>query len=151
MNTLGNLFGKEKSCRVLTPTISVPGDDPKSGNECVIETDRVGDVGSRRQETSAGVIYYRPGMVIREFNHRNLRVPQMRDWLGPQYFYSGCVTRYGNSSVQKGCGQPSEAITEETQNMYDHLFTSQDYGIATKSCTECAGVKNGTLNSYTGY
>jgi hypothetical protein len=120
------------------------------GGECVIDANKIGDLGSTKQVTSRGVIYYNPGVTVREFNHQELRLPQKRTFLGPEFYHSGCTTRYGSTRVDN-FPNSAENISENTLKMFDQAFESHDHAITQDFCTSCAGPKYGTPNAYTSY
>lgn len=111
-----------RDCRVDLPRISTMG---TQGGECAIVPGKVGDLGSKVFVTPYNVIYQRPGVTVREFNHEGLRLPQKREFLGPEFFNSGCATLYGNSRFNQGPNSAQES--QETENMFNYAFATQPY------------------------
>jgi hypothetical protein len=133
-------------CRVDLPRISTM--DTKGG-ECSIDGSVIGDLGSKTYVSPYNVVYQRPGVTIREFNHAGLRLPQKRTFLGPEFFNSGCATLYGNSRFNGG---PSSAMTDNSsvQAMFDFNFAPRPYfdGDGNNYPCFCAGSKGcGNLSS----
>lgn len=64
---------------------------------CNVEAGKVGAVQAKTYVTPYDVIYPFNGTIMREFNHDGLRLPQKREFLGPQYFGGGCSALYGSS------------------------------------------------------
>ena len=136
-----------KDCRVDLKRISTL-DTP--GGECAVVPGKIGDLGSSKIVTPYGVTYYRPGVTVREFNHAELRLPQKRAFLGPEFFNSGCATLYGNSRFQQG---PNSAVTDSlaTQAMFDYNFGSQPFSQGNAVACYNAGMKGPSPNSALGW
>ena len=136
-----------KDCQVDLGRIGMMG---SSGAECAIDAGKIGDLGSSKTITPYGVTYYRPGVTIREFNHGELRLPQKREFLGPEFYNSGCATLYGNSRFNKG---PNSANTDSnaTMAMYDYVFSSSPYFEGNSASCYDAGVKCTGPNSALGW
>ena len=139
----------KSDCRVDLPRISTY--DSK-GQECSIDPGKIGDLGSKIFVTPSNVTYYRPGVTIREFNHPALRLPQKREFLGPEFYNSGCATLYGNSRFN--VGPNSASLTAEkiaTEAMYDYNFETQPYYQGNDFDCYNAGVKCTGPNSALGW
>ena len=136
-----------KDCRVDLKRISTL--DSKGG-ECAIEPGKIGDLGSSKLTTPYGVTYYRPGVTVREFNHAELRLPQKREFLGPEFFNTGCATLYGNSRFNQG---PNSATTDSAASlaMYDYVFSPRPYFEGNNASCYNAGVKCMSPNSALGW
>lgn len=136
-----------KDCRVDMGRIGTMG---SKGNECALDAGKIGDLGSSKTITPYGVTYYRPGVVVREFNHNDLRLPQKREFLGPEFYNSGCGTLYGNSRFNQG---PNSATTETsaTMSMYNYMFGSEPYFQGNSANCYDAGVKCSGPNSALGW
>jgi hypothetical protein len=136
-----------KDCQVDMGRIGMMG---FNGAECAIDPGKIGDLGSSKIITPYGVTYYRPGISIREFNHGDLRLPQKREFLGPEFFNSGCATLYGNSRFNQG---PNSATTDSksTTAMYDFVFSSSPYFEGNHASCYDAGVKCAGPNSALGW
>ena len=137
----------EKDCRVDMKRISTL--DSKGG-ECAIVPGRIGDLGSSKVVTPYGVTYYRPGVAVREFNGPELRLPQKREFLGPEFFNSGCATMYGNNRFQSG---PNSAATDSaaTQAMFNYSFAPRPYFEGNAASCYDAGAKCMGPNSALGW
>jgi hypothetical protein len=119
MSTVCSLCNDVRAdCRVDLPRIG--------GGECAIDPGKIGDLGSKVYINQNNVIYQRRGVVVREFNHEGLRLPQKREFLGPEFFNSGCATLYGNSRFTQG---PNSATTDPayTLAMFNHNFAPRPY------------------------
>jgi hypothetical protein len=120
----------------------------QQGGECAIVPGKIGELGSQKMVTPYGVTYYRPGVTVREFNGPELRLPQKRAFLGPEFFNSGCATLYGNSRFNSG---PNSALTDQaaTQSMFNYTFSPRPYFEGNNASCYNAGVKcvgpNGAL------
>ena len=136
-----------KYCRVNLPRISTM-DTP--GGECIIERGKLGDLGSKKFVTPENVTYYQPGVTIQEFNHQELRLPQKRSFLGPEFFNSGCATLYGDSRFDNG---PNSALSDNqsTTAMFDYNFAPQAYYDTNNINCSTAGVKCAGPNSALGW
>lgn len=134
-------------CRVDAPRISTL---ESRGGECATDQGVIGDLGSSKTVTSYGVTYYHPGVVVREFNHPPLRLPQKREFLGPEFFNSGCATLYGNTRFDSG---PNSALTDAaaTRAMFDYNFASRPYFEGNNASCYNAGVKCTSPNSALGW
>jgi hypothetical protein len=137
----------KSDCRVDLPRISTY--DSK-GQECAIVPGKIGDLGSKIYTTPYNVVYYRPGVTVREFNHAGLRLPQKREFLGPEFFNTGCATLFGNNRFNVG---PNSADTDSigTQAMYDYNFAPQPYFQGNDFDCYNAGVKCVSPNSALGW
>jgi hypothetical protein len=135
------------SCRVDLPRISTL--DTKGG-ECAIEPGKIGDLGSKKFVTPYNVTYYQPGVTIREFNHEGLRLPQKREFLGPEFFNSGCTTLYGNNRFTTG---PNTADTDskDTMAMFDYTFATRPYFEGNNVTCSTVGAKCAGPNSPLGW
>jgi len=128
-------------CRVDLPRISTPG---HPGGECALVPGKIGDIGSKKYVTPYNVIYHEPGTIIRNWNHRGLRLPQKQAYLAPEFYNSGCSTLYGSSKFDNG---PNSATSNSasTNAMYDTMFSSMPYNegnnvsCACGSCGTCKG------------
>lgn len=136
-----------KDCRVNLPRISTL-DTP--GGECAVVPGKIGDLGSSKIVTPYGVTYYRPGVTVREFNHPSLRLPQKREFLGPEFYNSGCATLYGNSRFQQG---PNSALSDAdaTQAMFNYNFRAQPFFQGNTASCYNAGAKGPSPNSALGW
>lgn len=120
------------------------------GQETAIVPGKIGDLGSSKTVSPYGVVYYRPGVTVREFNHADLRLPQKREFLGPEFFNGGCATLYANGRLASG---PSSATTDTaaTSSMLDRMFASQPYFEGNQASCYNAGVKGNSPNSALGW
>lgn len=107
--------------------------------------------GGGKFTTAQDVTYRVNGMTISDYN-AGLRQPQMRTFLGPEYFNSGCSSLYcrdkeacgGNMKLAKGCGQ--------TGDMMSFLFESQADFIGNDAPPPCfGGSKCGGYGSVLGW
>ena len=137
----------KSDCRVDLPRISTYG---SKGQECSIVPGKIGDLGSKMYTTPYNVVYYRPGVTVREFNHAGLRLPQKREFLGPEFFNSGCATLYGNNRFNQG---PNTATSDSmgTQAMFDYNFATQPYYQGNNFDCYNAGAKCVSPNSALGW
>lgn len=134
-------------CRVDLPRISTLD---SRGDECATVPGKIGDLGSKVFVTPYNVTYYRPGVTVREFNGPDLRLPQKRTFLGPEFYNSGCATLYGNSRFNIG---PNTADTEAagSRAMFEYSFAPQPYFQGNRvDCTN-AGAKCASPNSALGW
>lgn len=122
-------------CRVDLPRIST-SDQP--GGECAIVPGKIGDMNTKIFTTPHNVIYTRPGVVIRNWNHRGLRLAQKQDYLTPEFFNSGCSTFYGNCHLNEGPNS-SQNLSPMTQSMYDSMFSSYDQSQGNNASSNCGG------------
>lgn len=145
--TMSTCFDLKKDCRVDLPRISTM--DTKGG-ECAIVPGKIGDLGSSKIVTPYGVTYYRPGVTTREFNGPDLRLPQKRDFLGPEFYNSGCATLYGNTRFTQG---PNSAVTDSaaTMAMFDYTFAPRPYFEGNAASCYNAGAKCMGPNSALGW
>ena len=136
-------------CRVNLPRINTMH---TKGGECSIDTDVIGDIGSKTYVTPYNVVYQRPGVTIREFNPQSLRLPQKRTFLGPDFFNSGCVGLYGNSRWESGPSSAEEdAANSATRMMYDYSFQTRPYFEGNNVDCATAGAKCAGPNSALGW
>jgi len=139
-----------RDCRVDLPRISTMN---SKGDECAIVPGKVGDLGSKVFTTPYNVVYQRPGVTIREFNHEGLRLPQKRSFLGPEFFNSGCATLYGNSRFNQGPNSANEST--DTSAMFDYAFATRPYFESSAGGAGpcyCAGAKcSDPVNSFIGW
>lgn len=134
-------------CRVDMPRISTMS---SKGGECVIDPGKIGDLGSQSFVTPDNVVYYRPGVTVREFNHADLRLPQKRTFLGPEFFNAGCATLYGSTRFNNG--QPSaNADNAATDAMFNYNFAPRPYYEGNNVDCVTAGVKCISPNSALGW
>jgi hypothetical protein len=133
-------------CRTDAPRISTPD---QKGGECAIVPGKIGDLGSKVFVTPYNVTYQRPGVTVREFNHAGLRLPQKREFLGPEFFNAGCATLYGNSRF--GGGESSAHDSMATEAMFDYNFSAQPYYTGNNFPCENAGAKCASANSALGW
>jgi len=140
-------FDIQKDCRVDLPRISTL--DTKGG-ECALDPGKIGDLGSSKIVTPYGVTYYRPGVTVREFNGPELRLPQKREFLGPEFFNAGCATLYGNNRFNAG---PNSALADSAASlaMYNYVFAPRPYYEGNAASCYNAGVKCAGPNSALGW
>ncbi len=131
--------------RGVMPKIST-WDNP--GNECVIVPGKIGDLGTKRFITPDNVEFVQNGVTVREFNHRALRLPQKRPFLGPEFFNSGCATLYGTVGYDTNMADVNPAVTA---NMFNNVFASQGFFEGNNPAPCCTGVKAASSNSALGY
>lgn len=122
-------------CRVDMPRISTMSD---IGEECVQVPGMVGSLQSQVFTTPYNVTYRRPGVVIREFNPRSLRLPQKRPFLGPEIFNSGCATLYSNDHFHPERPLSHRNVSSATQHMYDTLWNDPGLFQGNNPPTNCA-------------
>ena len=134
--------------RVDMPRISTMDE---IGGECVDLPGRIGSLNSRTFVTPYNVTYYEPGVIVREFNHRALRLPQMREFLGPEFFNPGCATLYGNAKFDPNLPNSATNLAPETQQMYESLWAPQLYFEGNKPPCDCNGIKCDSPNGPNGW
>ena len=132
--------GISGDCRTNAPRISTMD---SQGGECIVEQGRIGDLGSKTFTTPYNVVYQRPGVTVREFNHAGLRLPQKREFLGPEFFNSGCATLYGNSRF--GGGPSSATESSQTEAMFDYNFAPHSYFEGNDADCSCTLAKCNSL------
>jgi hypothetical protein len=106
--------------------------------------------GGGKFTTPQGITYRMNGMTVSDYN-RGLCQPQMRTFLGPEYFNSGCSSLYcrdkqtcPNSKMASGCNQ--------TGDMMSYLFESQADFIGNDAPPPCfGGSKCGGYGSVVGW
>lgn len=144
---MSSCSGVQGDCRVDMPRISTLD---QQGGECAVVPGKIGDLGSQKMVTPYGVTYYRPGVTVREFNGPELRLPQKRAFLGPEFYNSGCATLYGNSRFNSG---PNSAVTDQvaTQAMFNYSFSPRPYFEGNNASCYNAGVKCTSPNGALGW
>ena len=137
----------KSECRVNLGRISTPD---LAGDECAIVPGKIGDLGSKKYISPYNVTYYRPGVTVREFNGPDLRLPQKREFLGPEFYNSGCATLYGSGRFESG---PNSATSDpaSTENMFNYVFAPQPYFQGNNVPCYSAGVKCDGPNSALGW
>jgi len=78
--------------------------------------------GNQSYTTPGGVTFRTNGMTVTDFN-QGLRLPQMRTFLGPEYWNAGCTSLYCKDSTM--CPGGTNATTcAPTGDMFNYLFES---------------------------
>lgn len=133
--------------RVRLPTLN----DTKVKGELCTSSPGIGDLGSKTLVGTNNVVYQRPGLTVRDFNGSNLRLPQKREFLGPEVFNQGCVGLYGSS--QFNTNDPATSVLDDKNeaHMFDYYFQSQPYFEGNHFSCSNAGVKEAGTNSALGY
>ena len=109
----------EPVCRVDLPRISTMSEP---GEECVIVPGMIGVLQRQTYITPYNTMYEKPGAIIREFNHRGLRLPQKRPFLGPEVFNSGCAPLYSTNQFRPDRPSSVQNMAPATKRMYDTLW-----------------------------
>jgi len=79
--------------------------------------------GSQNYTNPGGVTFHTYGMTVQDYN-AGLRQPQMRTFLGPEYFNSGCSSLYCKDSAL--CQQSKMAQgCQRSDDMFTYLFAHQ--------------------------
>lgn len=100
--------------------------------------------------TPYGVVYQQNGMTVSDFN-RNLRLPQKRTFLGPEYFNGGCFSLYCKDSAQ--CPNSRLATpSPQTEALFQAAFdTPFDPATGNNAPPPCFGGNCNSYNSVTGW
>jgi hypothetical protein len=105
--------------------------------------------GSQNYTTPQGVTYHQYGMTVSDYN-QGLRVPQMRTFLGPEFFNGGCTSLYCKDSTM--CPNSVKAQTcAQTQDMFKYLFDSERSFVGNTAPPACFGGKCSGYSSVPGW
>lgn len=105
--------------------------------------------GSQRYTTPTGVTFRNNGMTVQDFN-AGLRLPQMRTFLGPEYFNSGCTSLYCKDDTM--CrGSKTARECQPTSDMMAYNFEAQCDSTGNSSPPWLAVGKGVTYNSTLGW
>lgn len=101
--------------------------------------------------TSAGVQYHYPGMTSVNFNSE-LRLPQRRPFLGPEYYNGGCFQLYSNDASQCPSASRLAQTSPRTNAMFEAAFQRPfEPFTGNDAPPSCQGPKYGTYNSVSGW
>src|SRR5579872_1435104 len=106
-------------------------------------------VGNQTFTNDNGVTFRQYGMTRQNYNV-GLRMPQMRTFLGPDYFNSGCTSLY----CKDGAMCPQSVVAKECQlssDMFDYLFTHQGHHTGNGAPPPCFGGKCSGYDSTLGW
>jgi hypothetical protein len=137
------------SCTESHPTCRV--NLPRLGQECVNVPGRIGTLQGHTYVTPNNVIYNEPGTTIREFNPRDLRLPQKRAFLGPEVFNGGCATLYSNSNFNPEDPNSATSLSGPSNHMFNSMWTPMPYGQGNHAPCQCACTKCDGPNSAVGW
>lgn len=140
--------GLPPTCRVDMPRISTWSE---KGGECADIPGKRGSLNQKTYVTPYGVTYYEPGVTVSEFNHRALRLPQKRDFLGAEFYNAGCATLYGRSNFDPSLPNSARNLNTESEEMYQSLWMPQPYFTTNNPPCECNGIKCDSYNGPKGW
>lgn len=119
-------------CKVDIGHVSTPGFP--NGSEHVLVPGKIGDFGSQTYIADNNVVYRRNGVTIREFNHKDLRLPQKRTFLGPEIYNQGCMGLYGRSSCDVVAKPADDG--PRAKEMWDYLFSGSGIYVGSGAMTQ---------------
>jgi hypothetical protein len=89
------------------------------------------------------------GMTVQNYNS-GLQMPQMRTFLGPEYFNGGCTSLYCKDSTMCPTGSTARSC-QPSSDMFDYLFTSQSDFTGNSAPPQIAGGKCVSYDSVLGW
>lgn len=132
-------------CRTYAPRASTMSE---AGHECVYLPNRQGEVGARSILMANNTVQRMSGAIVQNFNHSELRVPQRREFLGPEVFNSGCAALFDyDGRADVGAGESRDM----SRQALDMAFASMDQHVGNSFPHQYAGLKCKTVNSASGW
>lgn len=89
------------------------------------------------------------GMTVQNYNE-GLRQPQMRTFLGPEYFNAGCTSLYCKDSQMCPSSVPAQSC-ERSNDMFAYLFEQQSNFTGSNPPPACFGGKCSGYDSTVGW
>lgn len=105
--------------------------------------------GSQNYTTTGGIALHQYGMTVQNYNE-GLRQPQMRTFLGPEYFNAGCTSLYCKDSNMCPSSVPARGCARSS-DMFNYLFDHQSDFTGNDAPPACFGGKCSGYDSTIGW